>query len=266
MFVAGYSSLKLMAEPKQGDSMRAFMNGSMRFGLLLLVASAAGLTACAPVKSVPSSATASAASNDKAETSLLAHQGAVSLLVSVRADGTVADATVERSTGDSELDRGAIDAAKKWPFGPGTVNGLAQDSLSRVSMVLNVPSPDEPKCPPSPAPLVNAYSPLRLVGTGLRGDNPGDASRTIYLTVLTDGCGLSTLSAVWRYDGSQLKPRLVNRTDQSIVSRGPATTVFNLKNPQLWPLGSYRVDIEVNGLVVATRGFVIDGKGMTVAQ
>jgi TonB family protein len=185
-----------------------------------------------------------------------AHQGVTSVLVSVRADGAVVDATVMHSAGDSTLDQGAVDAMKRWPFNTATIEGVGQDSLLRIPIALNVPMQLGLECSPT----------LRVVGTGLQGDNPGDRAHTIYLTVLTDGCASSTLSATWHYDGPAVKSQLVNETRLSVVTGGPATTIFRVKNPQLWPIGSYHVDVEVNDSVVATRHFVIDGEGLSVAD
>lgn len=195
-----------------------------------------------------------------------AHQGTVGLLVSLRADGVVAGATVERSAGESELDQLAIDAAKRWPFGPQSVKGVAQNSLTRVSMVLEVPMRAGQGCSTSVASDSNPSPTLRVVGDGLRGNDPVDAQHAIYFMVLTDGCGWSTLAAVWRYDGPNDEPQLVNQTDQSMLSQGPATTVFRVKNPHLWPFGSYHVDVEVDGSIVETKHFVIDRNGLSAAD
>ncbi|GLQ90249.1 hypothetical protein GCM10007898_38240 [Dyella flagellata] len=181
----------------------------------------------------------------------------------MRADGIVADATVKRSTGDGELDQIAVDAAKRWPFSPESLTGMAKNSLARVSMALDVPLQAGPGCPLSAASAANPYVMLRIVGDGLRGDGPVDAKHAIYLTVLTDGCGWSALTAQWYYDGPRLKPQLVNKTSNDILSQGLATTVFHLKNPDLWPVGSYHVDIQVNGLTVKTRHFVISRSGLS---
>jgi|GEM_PF-3899086 len=194
------------------------------------------------------------------------HQGTVGVLVSLRADGTVADATVERSAGESDLDQIAINAAKSWPFGLPSVKGVAQNSLARVSMALDVPLRAGPGCSPAVASDSNRNPALRVVGDGLRGNDPVEAQHVIYFTVLTDGCGWSTLAAVWRYDGPNEKPQLINQTDHSMLSQGPATTVFRLNNPHLWPLGSYHVDVEVNGVIVETKRFVIDRNGLSVAD
>jgi TonB family protein len=195
---------------------------------------------------------------------MAAHHGTVGLLVSLRADGTVADATVKRSAGESEVDQLAIDAAKRWPFGHQSVKGVAQNSLSRVSMVIDVPLRGAQRCSTSAA--SDSDPTLRVVGDGLRGNDPDDAQHEIYFTVLTDGCGWWTLAAVWRYDGPNDKPQLVNQTDQSMLSQGPATTVFRVKNPHLWPLGSYHVDVEVDGSIVETKHFVIDRNGLSAAD
>jgi TonB family protein len=233
---------------------------------LWLMAMVASLGSCTSVKPVQAPTPASSSLACKAQPKPSAYQAAAVLLVSVRADGVVANAKVVRSTGDNALDQCAVDAAKGWPFGPNMVDGLAPDELANVSMTIDASTIMEPGCTPSSDDRVSAHASLRVVGIGLRGDQTDDPRHEIYLTVLTEGCGSSTLSASWRYEGPYVKPQLVNQTRQNLITQGPATTLFNVKNPNLWPFGSYRVDIEVNDLIVATKHFVIDGNGLSVVD
>ncbi|EQD66104.1 TonB family protein, partial [mine drainage metagenome] len=50
-------------------------------------------------------------------------QGTVYLLVLVGADGSVQDVKVDQSSGYRDLDRAAIEAARKWKFNPGSQDG-----------------------------------------------------------------------------------------------------------------------------------------------
>ncbi len=50
-------------------------------------------------------------------------QGTVYLLVLVGPDGSVQDVKVDQSSGYRDLDRAAIEAARKWKFNPGSRDG-----------------------------------------------------------------------------------------------------------------------------------------------
>ncbi len=79
---------------------------------------------------------------------------------------------------------------------------------------------------------------------------------TVYASVATTGSTRgATLAASWHYlEGQDLA---VNETSQKITTDGPATTAFKLYNPNRWPAGYYRVDILLNGKIVAHRAFEV---------
>jgi protein TonB len=54
-------------------------------------------------------------------------------LFDIHADGT-ATVSLVKSTGDSQLDQIALDAAKQWTFRPGTLNGKPIDSYLRLKI------------------------------------------------------------------------------------------------------------------------------------
>ena len=58
--------------------------------------------------------------------------GTVVLLVTIDAQGNVLDISVERSSRNRNLDRAAIDAARKWRFNPGRRNGAPTGGVVRV--------------------------------------------------------------------------------------------------------------------------------------
>jgi protein TonB len=62
-------------------------------------------------------------------------QGEVVLIVSVDASGNVTGVEVEKSSRNRDLDRAAMEAAKKWRFNPAVVNG--QKSAGRVRVPVN---------------------------------------------------------------------------------------------------------------------------------
>lgn len=62
-------------------------------------------------------------------------QGEVVLIVSVDASGNVTDVSVEKSSRNRDLDRAAMEAARKWRFNPAVVNG--QKAAGRVRVPVN---------------------------------------------------------------------------------------------------------------------------------
>ena len=64
-------------------------------------------------------------------------------MVSVRilADGSVADARIERSSGNQALDAAALEVVRQWQFHPAQQDGKAVDgsSLVPVRFSLNLP-------------------------------------------------------------------------------------------------------------------------------
>lgn len=66
------------------------------------------------------------------------HQGTVVLLVLVDTDGSPVEVKVDKSSGYRELDRAAIQAAKKWRFNPGTRDGTPYKGWARVPVTFNL--------------------------------------------------------------------------------------------------------------------------------
>ena len=59
-------------------------------------------------------------------------QGTTILIVSIDASGGVLDVEVERSSGNRNLDRAAVQAARRWKFNPEVRNGQKVASRVRV--------------------------------------------------------------------------------------------------------------------------------------
>jgi len=59
-------------------------------------------------------------------------QGTTMLIISIDANGAVLDVQVERTSGNRDLDRAAMQAARKWRFNPEVKNGQKVASRVRV--------------------------------------------------------------------------------------------------------------------------------------
>lgn len=73
---------------------------------------------------------------------------------------------------------------------------------------------------------------------------------TIYASVLTDRTGASTIVARWSYAG-----RVVSETEKRVSYKGQAATDFHFESAGGFPSGDYRVEVLVDGQVVASRDF-----------
>ncbi|KAF1689447.1 energy transducer TonB family protein, partial [Pseudoxanthomonas taiwanensis] len=62
-------------------------------------------------------------------------EGEVILVIDVDANGNVTNVTVEKSSRNRDLDRAAVEAARKWRFNPAIVNG--QKAAGRVRVPVN---------------------------------------------------------------------------------------------------------------------------------
>lgn len=83
--------------------------------------------------------------------------------------------------------------------------------------------------------------------------------KTIYASVATEGSSSGAkLNAKWSYlEGQALT---VSNITQSIATDGPAVTTFKVQNPDLWPEGKYKVEISLDGKMVADQDFKIAKK------
>jgi hypothetical protein len=73
----------------------------------------------------------------------------------------------------------------------------------------------------------------------------------VYASVVTEGnAKRASLAARWTYQGSVLE-----QTSQDIVPRGTTVSEFHVFNPSGWAPGEYRVEILIEGRVVADRPF-----------
>jgi hypothetical protein len=77
---------------------------------------------------------------------------------------------------------------------------------------------------------------------------------TIYVSVLADEPGRSTVSVRWTYSG-----QVVSEASKEVSSHRESATEFHLQNSGGFPSGDYRVDILVDGEQVASRQFRVEG-------
>lgn len=114
-----------------------------------------------------------------------------------------------------------------------------------------------PEAAPAPAPVAvamvdlgSAVGPDQKITTATTAFAPKD---TIYASVATTGSGTATLDAKWTYQDGQT----VKDDSKSIAPTGPADTAFSISKPDGWPAGNYKVEISLNGAVVATKDFSV---------
>ena len=111
-------------------------------------------------------------------------------------------------------------------------------------------------CGPSGPPEVGTIQ----LGRSLNSDNTvgGHTTRfkptdTIYVSVLTVGPGAGTIGARWRYAG-----RIVSEPEQKVSYTREAATEFHMQNSGGFPVGSYSVEILVDGEPAGSRDFRVD--------
>jgi hypothetical protein len=135
------------------------------------------------------------------------------------------------------------------------------------------PAPTTVAAPPAAstvaaAPVAAAATPLSFskltLGNAVNNDRQvtkagtsfASTDKTIYASVATEGSTSGAkLTAKWSYlEGKAL---VVSNITQSIATDGPAITTFKVQNPDLWPEGKYKVEISLDGKMVADQDFQI---------
>ena len=75
---------------------------------------------------------------------------------------------------------------------------------------------------------------------------------SVYASVATSGSGTGgTLAARWTFQDRQV----VDETTQSVGAAGPAVTEFHVSKPSGWPVGSYKVEVMLNGAAAQSKEF-----------
>ncbi len=131
----------------------------------------------------------------------------------------------------------------------------AMPAASAPEAPVSAPAQQAPAASPAPVTLVSvdlgsAVGPDQKVTTATTAFTPKD---TIYASVATTGTGNATIEAKWTYQDGQT----VKDDSKSIAATGPANTTFSISKPDGWPAGSYKVDISLNGMQVASKDFSV---------
>jgi hypothetical protein len=80
------------------------------------------------------------------------------------------------------------------------------------------------------------------------------ARDTIYVSVNTDGSASgSRLTARWTFQDGQV----VDESSQNLSVTGPSTTHFHISKPDGFPVGNYKVEIQLDGRTVETKDFEV---------
>jgi hypothetical protein len=107
-----------------------------------------------------------------------------------------------------------------------------------------------PASQPSQAPTTLSVSTVELgrsVGADKRVTNKTEVFKpadTIYVSIVTAGSAPSaTLQARWTYQDGQL----VKESTQTVAPTETAVSEFHISKPDGWPVGSYTVEVLLNG-------------------
>ncbi|MDR6990042.1 hypothetical protein [Luteimonas sp. 3794] len=121
------------------------------------------------------------------------------------------------------------------------------------------PAPTAPEPPPAPAPPAPATVTSVELGNAVDDQNrvstPASefaTTDTIYASVGTEGESAAKLAARWTFGEGQL----VRNTEADVVA-GPQVIAFDIHHPEGWPVGTYKLEVSLDGTVVETREFSV---------
>jgi hypothetical protein len=125
---------------------------------------------------------------------------------------------------------------------------------------------EAPPPPPTPVPATPTPVPFKVTSVDL-GKSIGDDKLikdaattfgrhdTIYAAISSEGVSpKTTLKAKWTFGA---KGTLVNEETRDIAPTGPAVTEFHIAKPSGWPVGTYTLEVSVDGSPVATKEFAV---------
>jgi protein TonB len=109
------------------------MSKNLRHLNMLVAVALAGLTGAVSAAEVPASFDAKNCKAEYPKASLInEEQGTVSMSFLVNPDGTVADSTLEKTSGFKNLDKAAMKAIAACKFKPGTKDGAPAQTWAKV--------------------------------------------------------------------------------------------------------------------------------------
>lgn len=137
--------------------------------------------------------------------------------------------------------------------------GKKEDSNVESTAPTAPPVAEQPASTPPAANEAVAVASIDL-GKAVGGDQKVTTATTsfspkdpIYAAVSTTGAGTATIGAKWTFQDGQT----VKEDSKSIAPTGPATTSFEISKPDGWPVGSYKVEISLNGQSAGSKDFSV---------
>jgi hypothetical protein len=136
---------------------------------------------------------------------------------------------------------------------------LAVVLLGACSKKAEPPPPPAPTLAPTPVPFkVTSVDLGKSIGADLRIKDAATSfglHDTIYAAISSEGVSpKATLKARWTFGA---KGTLVNEETRDISPNGPAVTEFHITKPSGWPVGTYTLEVSVDGSPVATKEFAV---------
>jgi hypothetical protein len=99
--------------------------------------------------------------------------------------------------------------------------------------------------------LGRSLNPDNSVGTHTTRFKPDD---TVYVSILSDEPGYGSVTVRWYLHGQR-----ISEATREVSYTRSAATEFHLQNSGGFPVGSYRVDVLINGEPAGTREFRVEG-------
>lgn len=119
------------------------------------------------------------------------------------------------------------------------------------------PPPAETRAPTVTAFRVTSIDVGRAVGADKRIAQPVATfgpRDTVYASVTTEGAAsAAVITARWTFQDGQV----IQEMSETISPTGPAATEFHITKASPWPVGSYAVEISVNGVPSGRKDFTV---------
>jgi hypothetical protein len=123
-------------------------------------------------------------------------------------------------------------------------------AVALIAVIMAACGPSQP-LKASTLQLGRSLNPDNSVGAHTTRFKPDD---TVYVSILSDEPGYGTVSVRWLLHGQQ-----VSEATRDVSYTRAAATEFHLQNSGGFPVGSYRVDVLIDGELVGSREFRVEG-------